>query len=188
MDDVVSWRRTVVALVMGVGAAVRAAPFAFFCLLFVALSAGSTRFGVAAAVALAILVAGAATGGVMLALHHFGGRTRAATAGAALGVGVTAGTAGLYEDASSHVTALVIAATAAWMILRMPISRWWMNRPAAADMTRPEHPRGFRRGPEAPDLQHHPADRCASDGTPRVTHLHRPPYPQTMLAKSATSS
>lgn len=138
----VGWRAMLVALGVGLIAAVPAVVLAFVCLLFVAASGGwcevncgsstgsSEWTAVLIGVGLSMVVAAAVAAGVVLVLRRQVRWSSAAVVGLALGVGVTGGSAALYADTSSGFTLGTVVVTAAWMILWVPGARWWINRQA----------------------------------------------------------
>jgi hypothetical protein len=127
----VGWRHIVIALALGLGAGVPAALLAGIGVLLLALSGiaggdpsnGEIGFWL---VVLELLVVATVSGGVVFALRRFTDRAAAATAGAALGIGTSAG-AITYALLDSH-RPLIVAATVCFVVAWLATARWWLNR------------------------------------------------------------
>jgi hypothetical protein len=125
----VRWRDIMIALLLGLAAAVPAVVVAGIGVLLLALAGSMGHTGpsnstiIFCLALLELLVVAAVTGGVVFALRRF--TSRAVAVGAALGIGTSAGVI-LYWLVDSH-RPLTVALTACFVLVWLLVGRWWLN-------------------------------------------------------------
>jgi hypothetical protein len=139
-NTIVRWRDILIAMLLGLAAAVPAVVLAgigVLLLAFAGLAGGgpSDSTIIFCLALLELLVVAAVAGGVVFALRRFASRGAAATAGAALGIGSSAGVI-LYWLVDSR-RSLTAALTACFVLVWLLVGRWWLNKHARPARRRP---------------------------------------------------
>lgn len=131
----VGWRDILIALLVGLAAAVPAVVVAGIGVLLLALAGSMTSSGPSDATIifclalLELLVFAAITGGVVFALRRFTNRAVVVAVGAVLSIGASAG-ATLFWFVDSR-RPLTLALTAGFVLVWLVVGRWWLNKHAA---------------------------------------------------------